>query len=76
MRLITHLLNGDDLAADANSSQLVNFPYALTAFITLAWGLIAFGWALVIWSFWLALAGSFFALLGSAMFGASLFDKS
>ena len=72
MRLITHLLNGDDIAADANSADLVNFPYAITAFITLAWGLIALGWALVIWSLWLAIAGSFFAALGGAMYGCSL----
>jgi hypothetical protein len=63
------------LIHDANSSQLVNFPYALIAFVTLGGGLLGAGWGMVVDSVGLAATSSLVALIGVSFYGCSLFDE-
>ena len=63
------------LIGDENSSQLVNFPYALTAFLALGGGLLGAGWGMVVDSAGLAATSSLVALIGVSFYGCSLFDE-
>jgi hypothetical protein len=63
------------LAHDQNSSDLVNFPYAMTMFLLLMVGLLAVGWGMVLPSVWLAALGFLLTLAGCLLHGWSLSDE-
>jgi hypothetical protein len=68
----THM---SSLSRDENSSQLVNFPYALTAFLALGGGVLGACWGMVVDSAGLAATSSLVALIGVSFYGCSLFDE-
>jgi hypothetical protein len=72
--LASLLKNREEIARDENSSQLVNFPYAITAFATLGTGLLAMSCGIVATSVWLAAVGFILTLVGGGMYGWSLYD--
>jgi hypothetical protein len=63
------------LMEDANSSQLTNFPFALTAFVMLMTGLIVAIIGAVVISLWWSGIGLVLTLVGGTMYGCSLCDK-
>ena len=63
------------LAADSNSSQLVNFPFALSAFLALGGGLLTMCCGVIGTSPWLTVTGLILTLVGVGMYGWSLHDE-
>jgi hypothetical protein len=62
------------LAGDANSSNLVNFPFAFTAFTLLTAGLITICCGMAVMSAWLTVVGFLLTLTGTGLYGGSLSD--
>jgi hypothetical protein len=61
-------------ADDANSSNLVKFPFAFTAFTLLMTGLITICCGMAVISAWLTVVGFLLTLAGGVMHGWSLCD--
>src|SRR5262249_46871466 len=59
------------IAHDENSSQLVNFPYAITTFAILGMGVLATCCGLIGTCAWLAAAGFILTLAGGGSYGWS-----
>jgi len=57
---------------DRQSSDLVSFPFAFIAFITLGAGILAFATSTIVMSASLAIAGIILIFTGSTLYGASL----
>jgi len=62
------------LSRDANSPDLVNFPFAFTVSMILMTGLTAIGWGITVTSAWLTVVGLLITLAGCALYGWSLCD--
>ena len=52
---------------DSNSSQLVNFPFAVTVFTMLLLGLCGMAWGMILQSVFLETAGFLLSLLGGVL---------
>ena len=63
------------LAADANSSQLVNFPFALASFLSVGSGVVLMCAGMIGDNPCLSMSGFFFTLAGGGMYGWSLEDN-
>jgi CHASE2 domain-containing sensor protein len=63
------------LARDADSSDLENFPFALTVSMILLTGIAALGWGVTVSSAWLTVLGTLVALIGCVLYGWSLYEE-
>jgi CHASE2 domain-containing sensor protein len=62
------------LARDVDSSDLENFPFALTVSTILLIGIAAIGWGVIVSSAWVTVLGILIALVGCVLYGWSLYD--
>lgn len=62
------------LARDDDSSDLENFPFALTVSMILLTGIAAIGWGVIVSSAWATVLGILVALVGCVLYGWSLYE--
>ena len=62
------------LSRDANSPDLVNFPFAFTVSMILMTGPTVMGWGITITGAWLTVVGFLITLGGCALYGWSLYE--